>query len=219
MRTEELHRKDAYLRSFEATVVRAEDDIVELDATAFYARGGGQQGDQGVLGGHQVVDTVVAQDRLSVLHRMAWTGDPLRAGDRVAGYVDWERRYALMRLHSAQHLLWLALTQEYGPEQQDRGGEIRPEKARLDVAWSKDERPSAEALTARLDTLVAADLPIERYVVDEGAGRWEWRIEGHPPIPCGGTHVRRTSEVGPLVVTVKGKGRDTARLTVAPVDR
>ncbi len=123
----------------------------------------------------------------------------------------------MMRLHSAQHLLWIALTAEYGPEQQDRGGEISPDKARLDVAWEASERPDAAALTARLADLVAADLPIERYATDVEGERWEWAISGHPPIPCGGTHIRSTGETGPLAVTVKGKGRGTVRLTVSPV--
>ncbi|WP_187283569.1 alanine--tRNA ligase-related protein [Streptomyces sp. t39] len=216
MRTHLLHREDPYLRDFETTVSGVGEDTLELDATAFYARGGGQLGDQGVLGGHRVLDTVKSPDGLGVVHRMEWNGAPPAPGDRVTGHVDWERRYPMMRLHSAQHLLWIALAAEYGPDQQERGGEISPEKARLDVAWEAAERPDAAALTARLAALVAADLPIERYATDPGGERWEWAIAEHPPIPCGGTHVRSTGETGPLAVTVKGKGRGTVRLTVSP---
>ncbi|MFE0737326.1 alanyl-tRNA editing protein [Streptomyces sp. NPDC058855] len=216
MRTHLLHREDPYLRDFEATVVQVAEDTLVLDATAFYARSGGQLGDQGVLGGHRVLDTVKSPDGLSVLHRMEWNGTPPEAGDRLAGSVDWDRRHRLMRLHSAQHLLWIALAAEYGPEQQDRGGEISPEKARLDVAWEAPERPDAAALTSRLSDLVAADLPIKRYTTDAEGEHWQWAIDGHPPIPCGGTHVRSTDEIGPLAVTVKGKGKGTVRLTVAP---
>ncbi|WP_250301017.1 alanyl-tRNA editing protein [Streptomyces sp. A 4/2] len=216
MRTHELHREDPYLSEFTANVTGVEDDVVELDSTAFYARGGGQVGDQGDLGGHRVVDTVVSPGRDSVLHRVEWSGEPLRVGRQVTGRIDWDRRYATMRMHSAQHLLWLALVGEYGEGQKDSGGEIRPDKARLDVVWDAAQRPAADALTARLAALTEADLPIERYVVDLAAGRWEWRVEGHAAIACGGTHVRRTGEVGRLDVSVKGKGRGTARLTVSP---
>ncbi|MFJ1751930.1 alanyl-tRNA editing protein [Kitasatospora sp. NPDC088134] len=216
MPTHLLHREDPYLRDFEATVVRVDEETLELDATAFYARGGGQPGDQGLLGGHRVLDTVKSPDGLGVVHRMEWSGPPPAVGDRLTGRVDWERRYPLMRLHSAQHLLWIALTAEYGPEQQDRGGEIGLDKARLDVSWEAPERPDPAALTARLAELVAADLPIERYATDEEGRNWEWAIAGHRPIPCGGTHVRSTGETGPLAVSVKGKGRNTVRLTVSP---
>ncbi|MEY6568467.1 hypothetical protein AB8B12_26755 [Streptomyces sp. PGLac3x] len=216
MRTHLLHRDDPYLRQFEATVTAVGDQTLELDTTAFYARGGGQLGDQGRLGGHRVLDTVKSEDGLRVVHRMEWDGAPPAPGDRLTGEVDWERRYPMMRLHSAQHLLWIALTDTYGPGQQDRGGEISPQKARLDVAWEAPERPDPAALTARLEALVAADLPIERYATDTEGERWEWAIAEHPPIPCGGTHVRSTGETGPLAVSVKGKGRGTVRLTVSP---
>lgn len=216
-RTRELHRENPYRQIFTAEVVAVQDDVVELDATAFYARSGGQVGDRGLLGGHRVVDTGYGPDKSRVLHRVEWDGTPLLKGQYVQGHIDWERRLSTMRMHTAQHLLWLALNDAYGSGQQDRGGEIRPEKARLDVAWEGGrERPSAEALTERLNAYVEADLPVDRYRIIGSADRWEWRVPGHEPIPCGGTHVRRTSEVGPVTVGVTGKGRGVARLSVSP---
>lgn len=214
MRTNELHRTDAYLRTFDATVVAVEHDLVELSATAFYARSGGQLGDQGSLRGHRVLDTFYSSTKSAVLHRVVWSADPLRVGEEVIGQIDWDRRYAAMRLHTAQHLLWLSLVAEYGPDQNECGGDIGVEKARLDVDWVHDQRPSAELISKRLAMLVAMDSPIQRYLSDVDENRWEWKVDGFPPIPCGGTHVRRTGEVGRVNVGVKGKGKNVARLTV-----
>jgi alanyl-tRNA synthetase len=221
LRTTELHREDPYRTEFTATVMAVEGGLVELDETAFYARSGGQAGDTGLLAGLPVTDTYYSPERDRVLHVVDWQDEgALKAGDKVAGTVDWDRRYRMMRLHTAQHLSWVVYETVYGSGHEDRGGEIRPDKARLDVSWTDPAaKPVADDLSAALADLVRRDLPIARYPdnsTDQDAGRdsWVWEIEGHPPIPCGGTHVRRTSEVGDVKLGVQRKGSGVFRLSV-----
>jgi alanyl-tRNA synthetase len=217
LKTTELHREDPYRTEFTATVVAVDGDLVELDETAFYARSGGQAGDTGLLGGFPVTDTYYSPERDRVLHVVDWRGEgALAAGDTVDGTIDWDRRYRLMRLHTAQHLSWVAYESVYGAGHEDRGGEIRPEKARLDVSWSDpDRKPAVDDLTPALAELVARDLPIGRYRDEESGPRtWIWELDGHPPIPCGGTHVRRTGEVGGVKLGVQRKGSGVFRLSV-----
>jgi Ser-tRNA(Ala) deacylase AlaX len=215
-----LHREDPYRSEFTATVVSVDDGLVELDETAFYARSGGQAGDTGLLAGLRVTDTHYNAERDRVLHVVEWQGEPsFAAGDKVDGVIDWERRYRMMRLHTAQHLSWVAYVSVYGPDHEDRGGEIRPDKARLDVSWTDPTaKPVVEDLSAALADLVRQDLPVARYPDRDadGTGRDTriWEIEGHAPIPCGGTHVSRTGEVGEVKLGVQRKGSGVFRLSV-----
>lgn len=221
LNTTELHREDPYRSEFTATVVAVDGDLVELDETAFYARSGGQAGDTGRLAGHAVTDTRYSPERDRVLHVVDPSGEgSLAVGDEVTGVVDWERRYRLMRLHTAQHLSWVVYESVYGAGHEDRGSEVRPEKARLDVSWPDPaSKPVPDELAAALADLVRQDLPIARFpddTAEPGTGRdsWVWQIEGHPPIPCGGTHVRRTGEVGEVRLGVQRKGSGVFRLSV-----
>lgn len=221
LRTTELHREDPYRTEFTATVVAVDGDLVELDETAFYARSGGQAGDTGRLAGRPVTDTYYSPERDRVLHVVDRQDEgSLNPGDQVVGIVDWDRRYRMMRLHTAQHLSWVVYESIYGSGHQDRGGEVRPDKARLDVSWTDPTtKPVSDDLSAALADLVRRDLPIARYAddsADRDAGRdnWVWEVEGHPPIPCGGTHVRRTSEVGDVRLGVQRKGSGVFRLSV-----
>ena len=110
--TDELFRDDAYARSCEAEVLAVLDGGVCLDRTVFYCTGGGQPGDRGRLllddgAALEVVDTV--KDGGRIVHRLADGVEPPAIGARVIGEVDWSRRYRLMRMHSAMHLLCAAI--------------------------------------------------------------------------------------------------------------
>jgi len=232
--TEELFREDSYLKTCEAAVVSVQDEGIELDRTVFYATGGGQPGDSGVLAaadGRKVAIATTVKDRDSGkhLHVPAEGAPSLAPGDTVTCEIDWDRRYRLMRMHSALHLL--CATIEGGVT----GGQIGEEKSRLDFDL-EDTNIDKEAVEAHLNKLVESAHPMShRWITDEemsanedlvrtmsvkppmGAGRVRlMEIAGGVDLqPCGGTHVANTSEIGQLRVgKVENKGKHNRRVNV-----
>ena len=156
MTTELVYLRDAYLAEFDAVVVEVRDGAVALDSTAFYPTGGGQPHDTGVLGGLAVVD--VRKEGDVVWHSLS--GDPLPGvGESVHGVVDWPRRHALMRTHSALHVLCGVIWNEWRVPV--TGGNMEPLSARMDFEFD----PLPEGFGPRVEHLVndelAADRPIE----------------------------------------------------------
>jgi len=230
-----LFQEDSYLREFEATVTRVDGDRVFLDATAFHPRpAGGLDADTGVLVGpggreYRVVDTVLAEDG-DVAHVVP--GHGLRPGDRVRGVIDWDRRYRMMKLHTASHVVAALLYDRYGARV--TGGHITPEMARDDfdlsmvedwkeaLRWAVEEAnkilaqcrevkvywlPREEALRIPGLVKLAEKLPpeVERLRIVE--------IEGVDVQADGGPHVRNTCEVGRIrLVRLESKGRKRRRL-------
>ncbi len=132
--TELLYAFDAYLKEFDATVAAVRDGAVILDRTAFYPTGGGQPNDTGRLAADgrewRVVD--VKKQGPDVLHRLEAGADAPAPGIRVRGAIDWERRYALMRHHSALHVLCGVIYQLFGALVS--GGQMYTDRARMDFA-------------------------------------------------------------------------------------
>jgi misacylated tRNA(Ala) deacylase len=231
MGTELLYLRDAYLRDFTATIVDRRDGAVALDRTAFYPTGGGQPHDTGSLGGLAVTD--VRKEGDLVWHTL--DGDAPDVGAEVAGEVDWDRRHALMRTHSALHVLCGVIWNEWRVPV--TGGNMEPLSARMDFEFD----PLPEGFGARVEELVneelAADRPIRIEFLDRGAALededlirtkvnmipesvHEIRvvdIVGLDKQADGGTHVHSTAEVGRIRVTKtesKGKGNKRVRLEV-----
>ena len=234
--TELLFRADATLRAAGATVLASGPDGVVLDRTVFYPRAGGQPGDTGALrfaGSEMAVADTLKGEGEAVLHVPA-PGAPLPpVGATVEGVLDWDRRFALMRMHTALHLLCATL-----PGAAVTGGQIGADKSRLDFDFS--DMPAKETIEASLNALIARDHPVTAEWVDEsvldtnpalvrtlsvkpprGTGRLRLvRIgAGDTPIdlqPCGGTHVARTGEIGAVrVLKIENKGRQNRRVVVA----
>lgn len=220
MRTFELHRSCPQLFDFDAKVTSIEGGdgdtmILELDRTAFYARSGGQEGDQGVLvaGDRELIvrATRYSPGRDAVWHYIESVPElgPLQ-DVRVEGHVDRERRDALTVGHTAQHLAYLASVVVLGPRDAT-GGLIDVDTVRVDIAHTGDEgHLDPSAIAEAYQELVTMDLPISRWVDADRPDRWWWAIEGHPPIGCGGTHLDRTGLASLLEPTVKRKGSKNA---------
>lgn len=232
--TEELFREDSYLKSCEAVVTAVDERGIQLDKTVFYPMGGGQPGDTGTLsniGGAeiQITNTVKDRDSGDHLHIPAEDAPAINVGDTVTASVDWDRRYRLMRMHSALHLLCAVVDGGV------TGGQIGEKKGRLDFDL-EDTNVDKEALGEQLNKLVAEAHPMShRWITDDemkanedlvrtmsvkppmGAGRVRlMEIAGNVDLqPCGGTHVANTSEIGELRVgKVENKGKHNRRINV-----
>ena len=228
-----LFRDDAYAIECAATVVARTPDGIVLDQTVFYAQGGGQPGDTGDLLRADgtvipVANTVYGPDRATIVH-LAPTDAEVAVGEPVRLRLDWGRRYARMRVHTALHLLSVALPYPV------TGGAIGEGDGRLDFDIPEAGLDKAEVSEA-LNELVARDAPVtERWITDEeldsnpslvktmavkpprGTGRVRLVvIEGIDLQPCGGTHVRRTGEIGRVAVTdIEKKGKQNRRVRIA----
>ncbi len=231
--TEEIFRDDAYAKSCKATVTGVSEYGIELDQTVFYPAGGGQPGDTGVLrtsGGAEIVIADTVHEKGTGVHlHVAADGQPvLSVGDTVTAEIDWHRRYAHMRMHTALHLLCSVV------EGGVTGGSIGAEKSRLDFDLP-DTALDKEKITAGLNRLVDEDHPMDaRWITDEelaanpdlvrtmsvrpptGSGRVRlMEIPGVDLQPCGGTHVGRTGEIGRLRVgKIENKGRHNRRINI-----
>ncbi|NNF51999.1 MAG: alanyl-tRNA editing protein [Gammaproteobacteria bacterium] len=225
-----LFREDPYLRTCRATVSRLSEQGVTFDQTVFYPRGGGQPGDTGTIARSDesslgILDTVHGGNG-EVLHVISGA-EGLCIGEEVELCLDWKRRYAHMRMHTALHLLGAVVP--FGVT----GGNISAARSRLD--FDMQESLDKDQVTSLLNALVSADHPvISRWITQaELAARPELvrtmsvrppqqverlrllEIPGVDLQPCGGTHVSRTSEIGCLKVSkVEKKGRRNRRVHI-----
>jgi misacylated tRNA(Ala) deacylase len=240
MSTELLFRDDAYAKTATARVVAADERGIELDRTIFYPTGGGQQGDSGVLiraNGDRIAiaDTRKGDTMDSIRHVVAPesaadAGRPTAfPGDIVSLEIDWPRRYALMRLHTALHVMSCVVVAPV------TGGNISPDKARLDFDIDMSLLDAAR-IERETNALIARAVETETvWITDEeldarpelvktmsvqpprGGGRVRLlRIPGIDLQPCGGTHVRNIAEIGAIrVLKIRSEGRRNRRVEIA----
>lgn len=216
--TRVLHYTNPYLSTFAAVVTHINTKTVVLDQTAFYVAGGGQPGDHGTIDNFNVAGLTVIDG--IVHHELEDVAGGIEVGQTVHGAIDWQRRYAHMRNHTAQHLAFVAVRDIYGIND-TRSGAISTEKARFDVAHRDDIDPPilAADIEAAVNDLIASDHEIKRYPDPDHQDRWVWAIARSNSVPCGGTHLRTTGEVGNTIVRVNRKGSKAIRITVQTTDQ
>lgn len=204
--TRPIYYDDNYQRSCEATVAEVLPDGLILDQTVFYPRGGGQSGDTGRIGSIDVVDTTRRDG--AIVHHVG-SMPAIAIGESVEAAVDWPRRYALMRNHTLLHIVYLVFKEVYG-DARIRGSEVRPEKARVDFEFFG---PVAnEEIEQRVREIIDADLPVATQPDESAPDKRVWSMPGFESIPCGGTHIRSTGEIGAFEVKAKRKGKQGVRV-------
>jgi Ser-tRNA(Ala) deacylase AlaX len=211
-----LFRDDPYIREFDATVVRVEGNLVVLDRTCFYPRGGGQVGDTGELSGSRVVDTLRDGDEV---HHILKDAPLFNIGQPVHGVIDWDRRYRIMRLHSASHLVYYLMKETFGDScRPASSGQLDDLKDRSDYIFNEPlDRVKLVEVEAKANQLITDRYPIIHGQESEG-GKLIWRVSPFPPMECGGTHVRNTFEIGRVSIkrgSKPGKGKERIELTLA----
>ena len=237
MPTELLYLRDASLRAFDAVVSSVADDRVVLDRTAFYVTGGGQPHDTGTLawdgGEARVVDVRKADGE--VVHVLDGPVPPV--GTTVHGELDWDRRFALMRTHSALHVLCGVIWNEY--KVSVTGGNMEPLTARMDFEFDPLPEGFGATIERRVNEELAAARPIqveflprETALEDEDLIRTKVNmvpesvteirvvdIVGLDKQADGGTHVVSTDQVGRIrVVKTESKGKANKRIRIEVLD-
>ncbi len=227
--TELLHMKDCYIREFQAKVVRAGDGFVVLDRTAFYPEGGGQESDTGflVVNGEKI-RVLKVEKKGEVVHRVE---SVILEGSFVEGFVDWDQRYARMRMHTAQHLVsWVAM-QLFGVT--TVGNQIHEESSRIDFYPIDFSEEDLKRLADQSNKIIDRGLAVKIYELprEEALKRVDQKrcdlsrlppsvltlrmveIDGLDFCPCAGTHVKSLGELGKVEILEKiNKGKDKQRI-------
>ena len=228
-----LFIEDSYLKDFDATILNIDSNKIILDRTAFYAKSGGQPGDIGkiILNGKEIniIDTVY-DNKQNILHVCENSND-LKIDEKIKGKINWEIRYKHMRMHTALHLLCSLIPYDV------TGGQISYEKSRLD--FNADDKIEKEEIENKINQLVKDDHEIS----------YQWitleELDNQPDLvrtmsvkpprtnnkirlvkigsidlqPCGGTHVKRTKEIGNIKIgKIENKGKINRRVNLSISD-
>ncbi len=228
-----LFRDDAYLQTCLAEIIDVRDQGVILDQTIFYPMGGGQPGDTGYLlldNGDRltVTDTIKGALPGEIIHVLDPQSPQPVLKAKITAVLDWKRRYTHMKMHTALHLLSAVLSYPV------TGGQVGAERSRLDFDIP-EMTVTKEEITEKLHAMISGDYPVDAASItdDELNSRPELvktmsvkppmgsgtvrliKIEGLDLQPCGGTHVRRTKEIGSIeVIKIEKKGRQNRRVVL-----
>ncbi|MCD6229429.1 MAG: alanyl-tRNA editing protein [Candidatus Diapherotrites archaeon] len=213
--TEKLYWIDAYQKEFDAKVIRVEGNKIVLDKTCFFARSGGQSSDTGYLDSVRVIDAVKDDNSSDIFHVPEGSHE-FKKDDVVHGKIDWKKRYAIMKLHSASHLVYYVMQAVFGPSCKNASsGLISENKSKIDYYFEEPLDPEKLALVNdRVNWIIKQGHDIETGTRNENERYW--KVSGFPEMPCGGTHVKNTSEIGEVTVK-KGKkpGKGRQRIEVS----
>ncbi|MFW6230393.1 MAG: alanine--tRNA ligase-related protein [Nanoarchaeota archaeon] len=232
---EQLYLHDAYAKEFDATVISVKDGkYVVLDRTLFYPGTGGQANDTGTLtteDGREYQVVFVGKFSGAISHEVdAGENGPLKEGDKVHGIIDWERRYRLMRSHTAAHVVSGVIAKELGAH--IHGNQKSPEKVRIDFDTENFDKEYMRELVGKSNEIIRQGLAVKTYFITKKSldqnpdmmklakglpeGVTDVRIveiEGFDKQPCGGTHVKNLSEIGDIAFKkAENRGKTNRRL-------
>jgi Ser-tRNA(Ala) deacylase AlaX len=208
--TQKVFWQDPYLTELDTCITGVSRQEIIVAQTIFYAFSGGQESDEGSINDHRVLQA--RKDGKEIVYTLE-DGHGLQVGDAVQMKIDWERRYQLMRLHFAAELI-LELAYQNLPFIVKIGAHIAQDKSRIDFEWDENISKAFPMLEEKSHTLIAANHPIISAFSDEENEKRYWEIQGFARVPCGGTHLKRTSEVGALELKRKNIGKGKERIEI-----
>jgi misacylated tRNA(Ala) deacylase len=228
----ELYLNDCYLNEFNATVESVKDDkIVVLDRTAFYPNSGGQPHDTGIFvreDGAEFPITYVAKFNGNVSHEVTVTG--LKAGDKVKGIVNWDRRYLFMKYHTACHILSAIIHKETGAK--ISGNQLGEEKTRVDFNLEDFDREHIKSYEGKVNEIIDRKIPVSIEIMPRDEAFQipslvklkdafppeieEIRVVNIPDVDtqaCGGTHIANTGDIPHIeIIKAENKGKNNRRV-------
>ncbi|OQP40576.1 alanyl-tRNA editing protein [Niastella koreensis] len=210
MTVRKLFWDDPYQTSLVTHVKSVENGVITLFETIAYAFSGGQQSDTGTMNGYKII---TARKEGKEIYYILEEGHALQAGDEVRIEIDWDARYKLMKLHFAAEIILELVNQHFGCPVKI-GANITTEKSRLDFIWENNISEMFPLLTAKAKEIIDADLPIESAFSDPVNEVRYWRIEGFGQVPCGGTHIKTTGEIGPIQLKRNRQGKNKERIEI-----
>ncbi len=232
-----LYLEDSYLKEFDAEVLSVEDGkFVVLDQTAFYPNSGGQVNDEGVLctdDGREFDVVFVAKVGNGASHEVRpkdSSQEMLKQGEKVHGRIDWDRRYKLMRSHTAAHVVSGVIAHELGAK--IHGNQKSVEKVRVDFDTESFDKDYLRELVDKSNEIIRKGSAVRTYFISKSEMEQEpsltklakglpdtvdevriVEIDGFDKQPCGGTHVQSLSEIGELeFLKAENRGKTNRRL-------
>lgn len=203
-----------YLTELVCKVTRVDDNVITLDQTIIYSFSGGQQSDSGTIGGFEVIEAKTEGKEIF------YTMDPnhnLIVDQDVLVTIEWDKRYKLMKLHFAAEIILELVYQNYNhPEK--IGANITVDKARVDFFWDGSISVIFQELLYKANSIIGSGLDIISGFDDEENQKRYWSIEGFAKVPCGGTHIRKTGEIGQISLKRKtlGSGKERIEIFLKP---
>ena len=211
--TRKLFWADPYQTQLDTHITSVNGNDVTVAQTIFYAFSGGQESDTGT---YKTIPVLQARkEDQNIIYTLA-DDHSLKAGDPITMRIDRERRYRLMRLHFAAEIILELVYQQLKPITKI-GAHIAQDKSRIDFEWGENIAQHFPIITEKANGLVAANLDIISAYSDEQTQKRYWEIADFARVPCGGTHLRSTGEVGNIQLKRKnvGKGKERIEIYVA----
>ncbi|WP_163857934.1 alanine--tRNA ligase-related protein [Paenibacillus elgii] len=207
---EKVFWTNPYLTELNTRVTSANGDDITVEQTIFYAFSGGQESDSGMIGGFSVKQA--RKDGQEIIYTLE-EGHGLKVGNQVTMTIDWNRRYRLMRLHfAAEVILELAYKHFEGIEK--IGAHIAQDKARIDFLWHENISQSFPFIEKESRKIIEANLDIVSAFSDKANERRYWEVNGFSRVPCGGTHLKKTGEVGEIKLKRNNIGKGKERIEI-----
>jgi Ser-tRNA(Ala) deacylase AlaX len=200
---------DPYQTNLTTKIMAVNNNEVLLAETIAYSFSGGQESDKAYING--VLVTGSRMDGNLIYYSLP-ENHGLIAGNEVIMTIDWPRRHKLMRLHFAAELVLEIISQEYHLEK--IGAHIAENKARIDFKWDENIRTIFEFILEKYNNIIKSDLPILTGYTDIASQRRFWKIDGFAQVPCGGTHVKSTGEVGFIELKREHPGKSIERIEI-----
>ncbi|HIJ10441.1 TPA: alanyl-tRNA editing protein [Candidatus Woesearchaeota archaeon] len=203
---------DPYQTECTATVTEIDGNMVKLDQSIFYAFSGGQLSDEGTIGGITVIEAKKEGDKediVDIVYTLEREPD-FKVGDTVDVKIDEKRREKLRKLHSAAHIVYYIVIDILG-KVKINGSEIQPEKARMDFGYDKPLAEKLPEIEKAVNVFIAGNHDIA-MLPDTEKSDLKWWTCNNWKMPCGGTHVKNTTEIGPLRLSRKNKGKGRERI-------
>lgn len=211
--TERLFYQDPYMKEAEAKVTEVNGKEVVLDKTLFFAFSGGQASDSGTINGIPVIDVKKSDHR--IIHTLEKESD-LKVGDTVRLKLDWDRRYKLMRLHSAAHVVYYFVMDKIG-KQKIIGSNIDSTKGRFDFTYDKSVAELLKEIEPEVNEFLKKSIEIKTELDKKDPEKRWWRCDKWG-MPCGGTHVKNISEIGKVRLKRDNIGHGKERIEIYLVD-
>ena len=210
MQTKKVFWEDPYLTELKAKITGISGDDITLDQTIFYAFSGGQESDEGTIDGRKVLQA--RKEDKNIIYTLESTSG-LKVGDEVLIKIDWTRRYRLMKLHFSAEIVLELITQKF-PGIEKIGAHIASDKARLDFKYDGNLLEVLSEIEKSANEIIIRNEKIKSDFSDVENERRYWEIPGFAKVPCGGTHIKATGEIGQIDLKRKTAGKGKERVEI-----
>ena len=208
--TKKIFWEDPYLTQLETHIATVKDNDITVEQTIFYALSGGQESDYGTIGNNRVLQA--RKEGKEIVYTLE-NSHGLKPGDQVRMNIDWERRYKLMRLHFAAEIV-LELVYQNLDSIEKIGAHIAQDKARIDFKWDENISTVLPVIKKEALGIIEANQEIISAFSNEEKEERYWEIRGFSRVPCGGTHLRKTAEIGEIELKRKNVGKNKERIEI-----